>query len=564
MKLLWGKWRNASFVCVLLFVLSWVFTAVQKAEGALSPLPPVLEPPTGILETKQGMHPKIDSRVMSSLASDALPSASALHADSSSSSKKPEALETAPSRMLVLRLDAQMGETAAVRHAVEEVGGEIEIEYDGVLQALIPADRVERLAHFSSVRYISFPTLAREDAISGEGVPYTNAVAWHNGGITGEGVSVGIIDVGFSAWSTAEKNGDVPEPAATLNHCDAGFSLASKHGTAVAEILHETAPAAELYLACIDTDLEFASAYLWLRQQGVRVISTSISWDEWPADGHGGPGSPESVVSTARQDGIFWTTSAGNHAMRHWGGTFQDNDGNGRHDFVPGAEANGFVIPANESREIVLKWHDWPISAVDYDLFLYDENAKLVASSTNYQTGSQPPLEILEYKNTSARAGHYWIVIEDHGSKQAVAGEKEKTGKTAPHIDLYVRSAILLYQTRSSSIVSPAASPHVMAVGAIYWGNDTLEFYSSRGPTLDGRRKPDIVAPARVASLSYNYFSGTSASTPHVAGAAALLLERFPEKSPEDVEQQLLSWALDLGLPGPDNAYGAGRLFLPW
>ena len=57
--------------------------------------------------------------------------------------------------------------------------------------------------------------------------------------------------------------------------------------------------------------------------------------------------------------------------------------------------------------------------------------------------------------------------------------------------------------------------------GAVY----PLEQFSSQGPTVDGRVKPDIAAFDNVSSnlASLNPFCGTSASAPHVAGAAALV-----------------------------------------
>jgi subtilisin family serine protease len=57
-------------------------------------------------------------------------------------------------------------------------------------------------------------------------------------------------------------------------------------------------------------------------------------------------------------------------------------------------------------------------------------------------------------------------------------------------------------------------------------------------------------------------FYGTSASAPHVTGAAALVLEAFPSFSPAQVQSWLEARALDLGDVGRDNLYGAGRLSL--
>jgi subtilisin family serine protease len=110
----------------------------------------------------------------------------------------------------------------------------------------------------------------------------------------------------------------------------------------------------------------------------------------------------------------------------------------------------------------------------------------------------------------------------------------------------------------------------VLAVGAVCWLGDVFEAYSSRGPTIDGRAKPDLVAPANVSSATYGAFracagsgfAGTSAAAPHVAGAAALVKEANPSFGSAALRAFLESRALDLGVPGPDELFGIGKLML--
>jgi hypothetical protein len=58
----------------------------------------------------------------------------------------------------------------------------------------------------------------------------------------------------------------------------------------------------------------------------------------------------------------------------------------------------------------------------------------------------------------------------------------------------------------------------------------------------------------------YTLMSGTSMSTPHVAGAAALLLQANPDWTPTMVKSALERNAVDFGAPGKDNTYGSGRI----
>jgi subtilisin family serine protease len=72
-----------------------------------------------------------------------------------------------------------------------------------------------------------------------------------------------------------------------------------------------------------------------------------------------------------------------------------------------------------------------------------------------------------------------------------------------------------------------------------------------------------VMAPCRGGATSvstYCWAAGTSMSSPAVAGVAALILGRNPDMSPTDVRQRLEKSADDLGKPGNDDYYGAGRV----
>jgi hypothetical protein len=120
----------------------------------------------------------------------------------------------------------------------------------------------------------------------------------------------------------------------------------------------------------------------------------------------------------------------------------------------------------------------------------------------------------------------------------------------------------------SSSLTSPADAASAFAVAAIdymNWITGPQEPFSSQGPANDGRTKPEISGPDGVSTYSYgaNNFFGTSAASPHVAGAAALLLSKNPSYSVAQLWSALTSSAIDMGSAGQDNIYGFGRLSLP-
>ncbi len=136
----------------------------------------------------------------------------------------------------------------------------------------------------------------------------------------------------------------------------------------------------------------------------------------------------------------------------------------------------------------------------------------------------------------------------------------------------------------------PATSPYSISVGATDINNHSI-YFSSIGPTSENHLIPDICAPgvyiisaeSKNSLLGYsnrfkdNYIdsdnnfvyiplSGTSMSCPMVAGAVALLLEAFPNSSPESIRNALIIGAKKIERPSPEGygvSQGAGILNIP-
>lgn len=120
------------------------------------------------------------------------------------------------------------------------------------------------------------------------------------------------------------------------------------------------------------------------------------------------------------------------------------------------------------------------------------------------------------------------------------------------------------------SIGVTASAKNVIAVGAVDTGKQIAGF-SSRGPTRDGRVKPDIVARgvgvySTFPTNLYSALDGTSMSSPVVTGTSALIVEQWrrtfgnANPTPAAIKTLMLGTAQDLGNRGPDFTYGFGLL----
>ena len=420
-------------------------------------------------------------------------------------------------------------------------------------------DQITQLEHVTSLQ---LPVPAQPEQQSGtpsltesvvsEGVKIIGAEEWQRAGYTGKGIKVGVLDQGFDGYrdllgrelpSNTEVKSFVPGIEADATGVN--------HGAAVAEIIHDVAPDAQLYLAYYDGgDVSMGNAVEWLLARGVQIISHSAGGLAAPLDG---TGRDAELVQRVTQAGVLWVNSAGNNALQHYRGAYTDTNNDHVHQFAPDKTLLGFRAIPNQTTQVVLTWNDWqPGGDQDLDLFLLDRAGNTLASSRNSRDNKRPPVQQIVYQFDSADT--YFLAI--HGVKV-----------TRPiSLSLFVHETSLLELADPvSSLATPGDAADALTVGAVNWRNLQLEPFSSRGPTADGRIKPDLVGPDGVSNAVYptEGFFGTSAAAPHIAGAAALVWSAYPTAPAADVRTYLLGSAIDLLEPGPDDETGLGILILP-
>ena len=434
-------------------------------------------------------------------------------------------------------------------------GVEILAQSKSLMRVSVPTAALRAVSELPSVAFVRRPYRPHAQQTLSEGVALIRARENHAAGAKGQGVKVAVIDGGFKGADKLPR--DIPIRRWYRDYTRTGiYAGTDAHGTACAEIIHDVAPEAELYLYKVADEVDLENAKDRCIQNGVAIVNYSATWvNEGFGDGRG---IICDIVNDAADNGILWVNAVGNYAPKHYMGFWHDSDADNRHDFAAGDDMVNFVADFADAIRVTLTWDDWPITTADYDLYLYYQDAfgniEEVSKSTDVQDEGGAPVEFLEY--VALQEGTYGISVVRVGE-----AEPKKLRVWSWHHDIE-------YPVPASSLGIPSDARGSLSVGAIHqdqWDLGTLASYSSRGPTADGRIKPDLVAPSGVATASYGayrLFGGTSAATPHVAGAAALLKSANPSLSRDDLWKALVESTVDLGAPGKDDSTGYGKLVL--
>lgn len=444
-------------------------------------------------------------------------------------------------------------------NALRGQGGEIIKFAENVVKVKLPISVLPDLPKsVKNIYFVRLPDRPLPDIVS-EGAGITNAPLYHSGGSLGTDVKVAIIDLGFAGLASAISEGELPNTVTKIDctgfNCVASdFSNETEpHGTAVAEIIHDMAPNALLYLIKIEDPLDLVDAKNYCLANGIKIINHSVGWFNTNFyDGMCYNSNPVCTAENAYENGILWVNSAGNHAQRHYEAVFRDTDYDGFHNITSDNELIRLYAEAGEIIRVYLTWNDWPTTNQDYDLFLFDDSFNELSASLTVQNGTQEPTETIAY--LAPYTGNYYIKIEKYSASSNHQFELYSSHPLNPSVAF-------------SSLASPADAKQVLTVGAINytkWTTGPLEPFSSQGPSNNWLPKPDIMGPDGVSTYTYgtNEFLGTSAAAPHVAGAAALLWSSNPNFSVEQIRSSLINSAIDMGDNGPDNVYGLGRLNL--
>jgi hypothetical protein len=458
-----------------------------------------------------------------------------------------------------LWLTLEVGDAAAAQTALERLGmpAALAVPVDGGawLQVRVPFTAMPALEQVPTLRWVRLPDVASPKGGRDAGAIVSEGLAsifqdgdWYEARWRGRGIRVAIADVGFSG--VEDLTGEELPRRVRMSNSDQ--SSGSDHGVAVAEVVHDLAPRAQLRLFPFLTDVEFLDTVDTLAGERVDLVNGSIGFDNtWHADGT----SPYTrAVDELSDSGVLWVAAAGNEGTRYLAGPLTDEDGDGDVE-IDGVE--GVWVPVvGGTADLSLRWSEGMRDAsLDLDLQVEAEDGTPCGSSTEPQDGA--PSAPLESVSASCPGNWAWARV-----RQAAGDPRDLEDILGW---LYVPWGIEEAGAPPGvgTLTLPGDTRRGLSVGVCDRSAGRAPAYASYGPTDDGRTKPDVCAPDGVSTSTYGPegFLGTSAATAHGTGMAALVMdaERL-DGEPAAVISTIEALAEDLGDTGEDPVFGAGAL----
>ncbi|RQO61911.1 hypothetical protein DBR47_07280 [Paucibacter sp. KBW04] len=497
----------------------------------------------------------------------------------------------------------------AVLAATESLGSRVLASSDkyrkGVLTAYVPISALNSLAETSGVRSVvlALGLETNVGATTSQGAPAMRTDQVNAQGVTGAGITVGVMSDSFNTSTNAIKaandvaSGDLPGTGNPLGNNQNVVVVVdqpggSDEGRAMAQIVHDLAPAAKLCFAtAYSTEVDFANNIRALADKSgackADVIVDDIIYLAEPffSDGIIAQAADEVVAA-----GVPYFSSAGNRsASQGYLADFRsvskaaataagqsvdlsliadaDSSG-GLHNFNSGAGTPDVsqTIQFSGTGRVVFQWND-PFDAgkvtTDYDIYLFNAaGTAIVYSSKDDNLATDQPLEYI-----SAAGGTYQLVVVRKGNAPLTPVASKLRYVLFGSV---VNAEYIDYNT-------PVTYGHNSAAGAIgtaaipWFQTYQPESFSSPGVVRmyfdragnrlaepEVRLKPDVAAIDGVNTTffssdsaedadSFPNFFGTSAAAPHAAAVAALLLQKAGgpgSLTPAQVRSVLQSTAL--------------------
>jgi hypothetical protein len=370
--------------------------------------------------------------------------------------------------------------------------------------------------------------------------------------------------------------------AAAYGGCVFG-QFASPHGNAMTEVINRNAPGVQLYLAEATDLADYYAAADWFAANGVTIVNHSLV-GVYDSAGDGTGPSAE-VVDYFVSKGMAFFTSAGDGVGGpgygflggYWRGAYNDPDGDRWLNFSGGDEHLATLCGALMG----VRWSDWGWPRTDYALYAADldystgRHGSTVLVSDNSQLAGAAPLEANDFTwlcNDDPADGPVFDKNGDGFVSLLIRRNSASPASSAVGdiIELQMTNGWIEHATMGGSSAIAFADSRNLGMAAVATDVGWL-----RGPTNDGRIKPDLVGPQCVATSVYGPCTTDDATaewaTATASGMAAMVQLNFGPLQPFQVVQYLRNAAMaGESLPPyrptethPNNLRGSGALSLP-
>lgn len=495
-----------------------------------------------------------------------------------------------------------------------------------VVSGQLPRESVPQLATLASLQYARpvYQLITNVGSADNQGdIALNTDDARSNFGLDGDGFTIGFLSNSYNILTNSSDpnaivesddiaSGDLPglgNPLGNLTpvnvlrdleSTDPGFnnvlnSTAVDEGRAIAQLIHDIAPSAELaFRTAFLGAADFATGIGELVTAGADVIVDDVGSLAEPFFQDGVVAQAADAAAAA---GVPYFSSAGNANRDSYESTFRpegtitiNSDLYFLHDFDPAAATTDFfqqlTLAPGEAIQLSFQW-DEPFASAggvgagsDLDIFLLNEaNDTILAGFARNNVGNDA-FEILTFQNTTSAQANFNLIV----------GQNTASGGTIPNLIKYIdfvgdAADSLEFATNSSTSFGHPNAADTAGVGAAFFGftpefgtnPPVVESFSSTGgtpilfdtagnrlATPEIRQQPRFTGPDGVnttffgndigfdADMLPNFF-GTSASAPNVAAAAALLLEFAGgpgSLSPAEVYEIFENTAIDMDDPG--------------
>jgi subtilisin family serine protease len=515
---------------------------------------------------------------------------------------------------------------------LEDAGMRVDAVYEhhGRIYGAADADAIAAMAAMPEVATIhpSYPPIRWVGATTSQADGSIRAaLARGSFAVDGSGVRVGILSDSYKAATggavegegcdrgallgVAQVWGDLPDGVRLLADAPAG----SDEGRAMAELIHDLAPGAELsFHTALGGEAAFADGIDRLAACGADVIVDDIIYFVEPIF-QDGP--VAAAAARAVRAGRPYFSAAGNNGTFGIDDTYRDalpgetgELGRDFHDFGGGVLAR-FVLPPGCDVDLVLQWNE-PFDGFqgagavsDLDLYAFacsGNTCNELTSSVDAQGCSLgnalsggDPLEVASLVNDGDAPSEVFVAVNrvcgadsrfrivtfgscDLGSYQfdpVIFDGPQVFGHAAAEGVVAVAAVPFFEIDSGGSALAPGGQIDVERFSSL--GGDLPIFFDPEGGSLGAqpvlRRKPEIAAPDGTNTTFFtpggdlgfdddrapNFF-GTSAAAPHAAAVAALILERNPTLTPAEVTALLQSSATDIAAAGVDDRAGTGLI----